>query len=324
MGKVSGLGEGVAVGAARPVPLTPMVCVPLDALLAICSVELRVPVPKGVKVIMMVHVPAGVTAAVHPVAAKSPAFPPRNVSGCVTTRLAEPAGALFVMVTLCAGLVVPWPCGAKVSPSVGSVMAGGASMPAPVIMSVCGLLEALSVTVSRVAAAGPVADGVYCTMTVQVPPPADTVWPEQPSPPGGMVKSPLPVFTTAFAGSVRGEVALVSLSVAVIVTLVCRITFPNARGFGEAGVVNCAVGRGRPVPLRAMVKGLPKTAFSVAVVEEAIVSMAVSPVAVEGLKATLMVQEPPPGLMLAQVSVSGKSPGKAPPGVMVLLMAAPP
>src|SRR5208282_402445 len=102
--------EGVAVGGASPVPVTPTVCGVLGALSAICSVEERAPVPVGVKVTLIMHWPPfGATGVVHPVAAKSPAFPPVNVRGWVTTRLAAFAGALLVMVTVCAVLVVPWP-----------------------------------------------------------------------------------------------------------------------------------------------------------------------------------------------------------------------
>ena len=78
VGKLSGLGEGVAVGGARPVPLRLMVCVPLEAggagaVLLICSVALRGPVAVGVKVTMIVHCPppAAAPGAPHPEAWKS-------------------------------------------------------------------------------------------------------------------------------------------------------------------------------------------------------------------------------------------------------------
>jgi len=100
----------VTVGSARSVPLTWIVCGLLAALSAICSVAVLAPAApaNGVKVTLMVHVPPlGATEVVQPVAAKSPAFAPVKPIGWVTVKLAEPATALFVIVTVCAVLVVP-------------------------------------------------------------------------------------------------------------------------------------------------------------------------------------------------------------------------
>lgn len=72
----------------------------------------------------------------------------------------EPAAAVLVIVTLCAGLAVPWPCAANARPSVGRETTGGAKIPDPVSGRTSGLVAPSLGTISDVAAAGPVAEGV--------------------------------------------------------------------------------------------------------------------------------------------------------------------
>ena len=73
--------DRVSVGGARPVPLTAIVWVPFEALLAICSVALRAPVAVGVKVTLITQLEPGATEEAHPDAAKSPGFAPVKVRG---------------------------------------------------------------------------------------------------------------------------------------------------------------------------------------------------------------------------------------------------
>src|SRR5208282_69019 len=176
--------DNVSVGGARPVPLRPMVCVPFEALLAICSVALRIPVPWGSKVTMIVQVLFGVTAAAHPEAAKSPGFAPINVKP-VTIRFDPP---VFVMVTPCAGLIVFWPCGANTRPSVGSMITGGGggggAWPVPRRVMTQGLLPPAQMellVIVRVADSAAVVDGINEIRIWQEVPPGS------PGPPGGLV-----------------------------------------------------------------------------------------------------------------------------------------
>ena len=65
-----------------------------------------------------------------------------------------------MIVTLCARLVVPWPCGAKLSPSVGKEITGAPGVPVPVSIIENGVAAPPAGTFSIVVAAAPLAEGV--------------------------------------------------------------------------------------------------------------------------------------------------------------------
>ena len=116
---VSGTVVPVGSGVLTPVPVNPMLCGLPNALLVTVSVSVREPATVGVKVTLIVQfAPAARVAAQVLVWAKSPlALMPAIFS------TAEP---LLVRVTLCAVLVVPFVCAAKVR-LVGARLTAGAA-----------------------------------------------------------------------------------------------------------------------------------------------------------------------------------------------------
>jgi hypothetical protein len=88
------------------------------------------------------------------------------VEGCTTMlRIVPPV--LLVMVTVCEALVVPNNCFAKLRDVADRV--NGGAIPVPLRLAVCGLVAALSVTVST-PVRNPVVEGVNVTMMLQDPP----------------------------------------------------------------------------------------------------------------------------------------------------------
>jgi hypothetical protein len=109
----AGASATTGAGAAVAVPLNVTAAFPLLALEAIVSVALRAPVAVGANVMVTVQVPAaasGVAVAQVPPWVKSPAAVPVSVNP-VKVSGADP---LLVTVTVCAALVVPTVCEAKV------------------------------------------------------------------------------------------------------------------------------------------------------------------------------------------------------------------
>ena len=155
----------VTVMCTIPVPLRLTVWGLPAPLSVTLNVPLRGPDAEGVKVTLILQLPPA--ANVVPqllVCAKSPlAEMPVMVSGPVP---------LFVRVTVCAALVVPMFCPAKVR-LVGDRPAEG-TVPVPLRLAVCGLPAALSVTLT-VPVRVPVADGVKVTLMLQLLPAASVL-----------------------------------------------------------------------------------------------------------------------------------------------------
>ena len=155
-----------ATAPVTPVPVRPNVCgLPL-ALSAKLSEALRIPIADGVNVTLTVQVPMGGTVApvqVSALLAKSLAFVPPIVTAEMV-RLAVP---VLVTVSAWAALVVLISWLLKLILGADK-LTRGAAVPVPLKVTVCGLLEALSLKFSE-ALRLPVADGVKVTLTSQAP-----------------------------------------------------------------------------------------------------------------------------------------------------------
>jgi hypothetical protein len=165
LAKVSETGERLAVvvdGVA--VPVRPTVCGLPGALSLTLKLPVRVPDAVGVNVTLMAQFPPAARELPQlSVSAKSPL-----VMMLVMVRVAVP---VFDSVTVCAALVVPTVWLAKVS-EVGERLAVVVdSVPVPVRPTVCGLPEALSLTL-KLPVRVPDAVGVNVTLMVQFPPAA--------------------------------------------------------------------------------------------------------------------------------------------------------
>jgi hypothetical protein len=141
-----------------PVPVREAVCGLPEALSVMLNVPVRVPVAVGVKVTLTVQLL--LTARLVPqllVCVKSPL--------AVMLAMLAAAVPVFDTVTGWDALLLPSTCAAKVRLLVETVMTG--AVPVPVRETDCGLLEALSMTVS-VPVRVPLAVGVKVTLTVQL------------------------------------------------------------------------------------------------------------------------------------------------------------
>ena len=145
--KVRPVGDSVTAGAV-PVPLTPRPCGLPAASSAIDRLPVLGPAPDGEKVTETVHVPltgsvVGVSGQLL-VTAKSPAFVP------VIVRLLIVSGALpvFASVDVLTPLVVPTCCEPKLRVAGVKLTAGAGDEPVPLRPRVCGVLGALSATVT--------------------------------------------------------------------------------------------------------------------------------------------------------------------------------
>ena len=141
-----------------PVPERFAVCGLLLALSLTVSFPVLVPVAVGVNVTLMVHLFLAVRLVVHvvPDMAKSPV-----VEIVMLSRLTL---WLLVRVNVLGKLVVPTACGAYQMLNVG--VSAAATAPVPVRLAVCGLLLALSITVS-IPVLLPSTVGVKVTLIVQ-------------------------------------------------------------------------------------------------------------------------------------------------------------
>jgi hypothetical protein len=161
------VGESTACGvdAAIPVPVSDAVWGDPVALSLTLRTALKAAVDAGVKLTEMLQLdPAASEAPQELVSAKSPGSAPVRVT-LAMTRAAVPE---FESTTTCAPLVVltVWLPNATV---VGfSAACGVPAIPVPLRLTVCGLLESLSVSVSEPVCA-PVAVGVKVTFTVHEP-----------------------------------------------------------------------------------------------------------------------------------------------------------
>jgi hypothetical protein len=146
----------------------------------------------GVNVTLIMHVPPlAATFAplvqVVPVAIAKSAAPVPEIAGAgLSVNAAVP---VFVTVTDWAALVVVTNCPVKVRVDAEIIATGAAAMAVPVMVSVWGLVAALSVSVS-VAVREPVAVAVNVTLIMQVPPLAATVEPLVQVVPVAIAKSP--------------------------------------------------------------------------------------------------------------------------------------
>ena len=142
-----------------PVPLRATLCGLSEALSEMLRVPVLVPPATGLKVTEMVQLAPALTVVPQVLVwEKSPL--------AVTLEMVSEALPVSVRVTLCAALLVPDIWSGKVSEEDDKLTRG--TIPVPLKLTVCGLLEALSVKFSE-ALRLPVADGVNVTLTVQVP-----------------------------------------------------------------------------------------------------------------------------------------------------------
>src|SRR5579862_1365215 len=219
---MDGLGGVTAIeskAGARPVPERLTVCGLLEALSENVRLPVRVPPAVGEKVTPTEQLarPDRLAPQVLELIAKSPLV-------AIPVKLRAVLCWLFARLTVIGLLVSPIGTFGKVR-LVGDTVVG--ATPAPVRAAVCGLLVALSVTVS-VPLAGPRAVGVNVTRMVQLAPLARREGLSGQVPPAC---AKLPV--TAIVLMVRGAVATF-LSVAVSAGLVVFWTcFPNASVVGE-------------------------------------------------------------------------------------------
>jgi hypothetical protein len=153
---------GVAVSTLVPLSVTEFG--ELAALLVTVSVPDRVPAAEGVNVELMVQDAPGLIVPTHvPVAANS------GLGDVVTWVTVSAAVPELVRVTVCAALVVPTVCAAKVKAAGARFTAAtGTELPLP-DNEMAGLVDALDATVS-VAVRVPVADGVNFALNVQLAP----------------------------------------------------------------------------------------------------------------------------------------------------------
>ena len=194
---------------------------------------------------------------------------------------------LLVSVAVCATLVVPTACVPKVRLVVDKVTAPADAVPVPVRLTACGLLLALSVTVTF-AVRTPVVVGLKLTVMVQLAPAAKLVpqdWLPVKSPALAPVRAMLVILSAVLPGLVR---------VAVCEALVVPTTWlPKLRLAGDKVTVPATVA---PVPLRATLCGLP-VALSL------MLSEALRVPAAAGVKVTAIAQLIPAASELPQVLV---------------------
>ena len=157
--KLSDVGDKVA--GKTPVPVNAAVWGLFEAVSVTFRVAVRVPAAPGVKVTEIVHwdFAARLPPQAFVGAAKSLGLAPVNVM----VPIIKAVERLLVSVTFVAPLVVCTACAANLQ-EVGPTVA--CTMPVPVNEAVCGLFEAVSVTL-RVPLSGPRALGVNVTVMVQ-------------------------------------------------------------------------------------------------------------------------------------------------------------
>jgi hypothetical protein len=269
-------GESIAIGAV-PVPASDTLCGLPEALSVTVTEPVRVPTAVGVKVTLIVQrAPAPSVVPQVFVWAKLPVL--------VIAEIASGALPVFESVVVWARLVVPtnWPPNARLA---GESIAIGA-VPVPVSETVCGLPEALSVTVTEPDRV-PMVAGVKVTLIVQVAPTASVV-------PQLFVSAKSPVIV--IPEMVNGAVPVfesVALCVGLAVPIVCPL---NVRVDGEAVAMGAV-----PVPVSDTLCGLPD-ALSTTVTEPDRVPVAL------GVKVTLIEQLAAAARVAPHVFVSAKSP----------------
>src|SRR5438132_1371591 len=165
LAKVSEAGERLAVVVdAVPVPVRPAVCGLPGALSVTLQLPVPVPTRRSSDLTLMAQFPPTATELPQlSVSAKSPL-----VEIVVIAKAAEP---VFVSVTVCAALVVPTLWLAKVSEAGERLAVVVDAVPVPVRPAVCGLPEALSVTL-KLPVRVPDAVGENVTLMAQFPPTA--------------------------------------------------------------------------------------------------------------------------------------------------------
>jgi len=281
-----------------PVPVRVTLCGLPDALSVTLKVPVRVPEAVGVNVTLMLQFPPAANEL--PQLLDWPKSPLAAIPVMVSAVL-----PVLERVTVCAALVelIVWL--ANVS-ELGETPATGvpAAAPVPVRLTVCGLPEALSVTL-KVPVRVPEAAGVNVTLMLQFPPAANElpqllVWPKSPlAAIPVMVSAALPVLE-----SVTVCAALVEFNV----------WLANVNDAGER--LAPGVPGANPVPVRPTICGLP-AALSV------IVTAAPRAPAAVGVNVTLMVQFPLfAATELPQLFVCAKSPLFAPVTPMLVILRA--
>ena len=302
--RVVGLRLAAGVGAATPVPESDALSGLLEALVRNVSDADRAPSAVGVNVTLTVQFSpaASVPPQVFAEMAKSPGFAPVRVMLVIVTV----AGPVFVSVTVCA-LLVPATTTLPKGRLTGLRLTVNAGTPVPDSGALLGLLAALVVNVSA-ADRTPVAEGVNVTLTAQLSPAARV----PPQVFAEMAKS------AAFT-PVRAMLAIVSVavplfvSVTVCAAVVAPITiFPKLRLVGLR--LTAGTGGVTPVPDSAALSGLLEALVrKIRVADRAPKTV--------GMNVTLTAQLSPGPRLAPQVFAEmAKSPGLAPPRVMLVIV----
>jgi hypothetical protein len=286
-----------------PVPLSAAVCGLPDASSVILRLALRLPVADGENVTdTEQEAPAGTVLGLvgHVVVQpKSPGFVPDTAM----PEIVSAAVPEFVSVTGAGTLDVPICCepklrlvGDRVTPGAGG---GGAEVPVPLSVAVCGLPDALSVTV-RPALRLPVADGENVT-EAEHDAPAASVLPH--------------VFVCAKSAAFEPETAMLEIVNAALPEFVSVRDFeeldvptccdPKLRLVGDRVTAGAGGGALAPVPDSARVCGLPEAL-------SAMLTLAERDPDAPGVNVTEMEQEAPAASEPGQFELWAKSPAFVP------------
>jgi hypothetical protein len=230
--KLVGEREAVGVPAAAPVPVSVMVCGLPVALSVIVTAADRAPEAVGLNVTLTVHIDETATLPLQVFETlKSPAFVPVGAMLEIVTA----ADPVFVIVAVCAVLVVFTVWLANVSVVGATVIVIVAAAPVPVSVTVCGLPVALS-AIESVAERAPLAAGLNVTLIAQL------VLPGMPLPQVFVCAKSPALAPVNEIPEIVSAVALVSESVMLCAVLcVFRPWLENVSEVGDRVVVGTAV-----------------------------------------------------------------------------------
>jgi hypothetical protein len=163
----AGVTLAAGAGALTPVPARLTVCGLPEALSVIVSIPAYPAAPLGLNVTLIVQLPPALSTLPQLLLSA------KLVILLLTELIVSVAPPVFVNVTVCAALVVPTVWLLNVSDAGVTIAVGVAGLaPVPVRLTICGLPEALSATLTLPVLV-PAAVGVKVTLIVQFPPAAN-------------------------------------------------------------------------------------------------------------------------------------------------------